>query len=52
VLETKHKDEAAFNSYQSIIEKYPKSGQYNEVLWRQYEIANRFLAGEWFKFGI
>lgn len=48
-LEFKHKDEAAFNAYQKIIEKYPKSGEYNEVLWRQYEIANRFLAGEWFK---
>jgi outer membrane protein assembly factor BamD len=48
-LETQHKDEAAFNAYQRIIEKYPKSGEYNEVLWRQYEIANRFLGGEWFR---
>jgi outer membrane protein assembly factor BamD len=48
-LETQHKDEAAFNAYQRIIDKYPKSGQYNEVLWRQYEIANRFLGGEWFR---
>ena len=48
-FEVKHKDEAAFNAYQQIIEKFPKSGQYNEVLWRQYEIANRFLGGEWFK---
>ncbi len=48
-LETQGKDEAAFNAYQQIIQKYPKSGQYNEVLWRQYEIANRFLNGEWFK---
>ena len=48
-LEVQGKDEAAFNAYQRIIEKYPKSGQYNEVLWRQYEIANRFLGGEWFK---
>jgi outer membrane protein assembly factor BamD len=48
-LETQRKDEAAFNAYQKIIEKYPKSGQYNEVLWRQYEIANRYLAGQWFK---
>jgi outer membrane protein assembly factor BamD len=49
-LESQRKDEAAFNAYQQIIEKYPKSGQYNEVIWRQYEIANRFLGGEWFKF--
>ncbi len=43
------RDEAAFNSYQKIIEKYPKSPQYNEVLWRQFEIAGRFLNGEWFR---
>jgi outer membrane protein assembly factor BamD len=43
------KDEAAFKSYQKIIEKYPKSTQYNEVLWRQFEIAGRFLNGQWFK---
>ena len=43
------KDEAAFNSYQKIIEKYPKSSQYNEVLWRQFAIAGRFLDGELFK---
>jgi len=48
-LEVKHKDEAAFNAYQQIIEKFPKSGQYYEVLGRQYAIANRFLGGEWFK---
>ena len=48
-LEVQHKDEAAFNAYQSIIEKYPKSGEYNEVLVRQYEIANRFLGGQWFR---
>jgi outer membrane protein assembly factor BamD len=48
-LELRHRDEAAFNAYQQIIDKYPKSGQYNEVLWRQYEIANRFLGGEWFR---
>ena len=43
------KSEAAFNTYQNIIEKYPKSTQYNEVLWRQFLIAGRFLDGEWFK---
>ena len=48
-LEAAGKDEAAFNAYQNIIQKYPRSGQYNEVLWRQYEIGNRFLAGEWFR---
>lgn len=48
-LEVQHKDEAAFNAYQNIIEKYPKSGEYNEVLVRQYEIANRFLGGQFFR---
>jgi len=48
-LEEDGKDEAAFNAYQNIIEKYPKSSQYNEVLWRQYGIAGRFLNGEWFR---
>jgi outer membrane protein assembly factor BamD (BamD/ComL family) len=48
-LEIQGKDEAAFNAYQDIITKYPKSGEYNEVLMRQYEIANRFLGGEWFR---
>ena len=48
-LEAKGRDEAAFNAYQHIIEKYPKSGEFNEVLVRQYEIAGRFLAGEWFR---
>jgi outer membrane protein assembly factor BamD len=48
-LEAKHRDESAFNAYQEIIEKYPKSAEYNEVLLRQYQIADRFLAGEWFR---
>ena len=48
-LEATGKDEAAFNAYQNIIQKYPKSAEYEEVLWRQYEIANRFLHGEWFR---
>lgn len=48
-LEVKGKDEAAFNAYQAIIQKYPHSANFEEVSWRQYEIANRFLAGEWFR---
>jgi outer membrane assembly lipoprotein YfiO len=43
------KDEAAFKNYQNIIEKYPKSAEYTEVLRRQYTIAGRFLNGQWFK---
>ncbi len=48
-LEVGRKDEAAFKAYQNIISQYPKSGQYNEVLEREYAIASRFLGGQWFK---
>jgi outer membrane protein assembly factor BamD len=48
-LEAKGKDEAAFKAYQGIIDKYPSSERYEEVMWRQYTIGNRFLAGEWTK---
>lgn len=47
--ELTHNDEKAFKVYQTLIEKYPKAVNYDEVLKRQYEIANRFLAGQWFK---
>ena len=46
-LEAKKRDQAAFKAYQAIVDKYPHSGHYEEVLWRQYDIGNRFLAGEW-----
>jgi len=46
-LEAKGRDEMAFNAYQLIIEQYPKSAEYEDVLWRQYGIADRFLHGEW-----
>lgn len=48
-LEHMRKDQAAFSAYQGMVEKYPGSSRYEEVLWRQYDIANRFLAGEWTK---
>jgi outer membrane protein assembly factor BamD len=48
-LEVNRKDEAAFNAYQHIIESYPRTDQYNDVLRRQYEIGNRYLGGQWFK---
>jgi outer membrane protein assembly factor BamD len=46
-LEVKGKNEMAFDAYQKIIQQYPKSAEYEEVLGRQYEIADRFLHGEW-----
>lgn len=48
-LEAKGRDEGAFHAYQTIIQKYPGSDHYNDVLWRQYDIANRFLGGQFFR---
>ena len=48
-LEIRHRDEAAFNAYQTIMQKYPRSENYEDILWRQYTIAGRFLDGEWFR---
>ena len=42
-------DEKAFREYQRLLEKYPKSVNYQEILSRQYGIANKYLAGQWFK---
>ncbi|MDB6054246.1 MAG: repeat containing protein [Verrucomicrobiales bacterium] len=47
--EAKSMDEKAFKEYQILLEKYPKIGNYDEVLQHQYDIANRFLAGQRFK---
>jgi outer membrane protein assembly factor BamD len=48
-LETIRHDEAAFKAYQNIIKTYPRSDSFNDVLERQFDIANRFLNGEWFR---
>jgi TolA-binding protein len=48
-LEEEKKDEDAFKAYQQLLQKYPKSANYEEVVKRQYDIANRYLAGQWFK---
>ncbi len=47
--EERQQDEKAFKAYQELVEKYPKSANYDEVVERQYIIANRYLAGQWFK---
>jgi len=47
--ELRRQDEKAFKEYQKLLEKYPKVGNYEEVLQRQYAIALRFLGGQWFK---
>lgn len=43
------KDEKAFKAYQRLLEQYPKIDNYDEIVKRQFIIANRFLAGKWFK---
>jgi outer membrane protein assembly factor BamD len=48
-LEERGQDEKAFKAYQQLVEQYPKSANYDEVVERQYTIANRYLAGQWFK---
>ena len=47
--EAQKKDEKAFNAYQEIVEKHPKIANFQEVQERQFEIATRFLNGQWFK---
>ena len=43
------KDERAFKAYQTLIRKYPKAANYEDVLRREFAICNRFLGGERFK---
>lgn len=47
--EAKHQDERAFKEYQKVLDKYPRYVDCDKILARQYEIANRFLAGQWFR---
>jgi outer membrane protein assembly factor BamD len=47
--EAKGQDEKAFKAYQQVIERYPRIDNYQDIVERQFEIANRFLAGQWFK---
>jgi len=49
--ETKGKEEKAFKAYRALLEKQPKIANFDEILQRQYQIANQFLAGKWFKWG-
>ena len=43
------KEEKAFKAYQTLLEKQPKIANFEEILQRQFHIANRFLGGKWFK---
>ena len=41
--------EKAFKAYQTLLEKFPKIPNYQEVLNRQFHIANLYFEGKWFK---
>jgi outer membrane assembly lipoprotein YfiO len=43
------KAEKAFSAYQTLMEKQPKIANFDEILQRQYAIANQFLAGKRFR---
>ncbi len=47
--EERKQDEKAFNAYETLLVKYPKSANADEVQQRQFVIAVRFLHGQWFK---
>jgi outer membrane protein assembly factor BamD len=42
-------DENAFNAYQTLLDRYQKSANAEDVQHRQFVIAVRFLHGQWFK---
>jgi|ERR1017187_1985424 outer membrane protein assembly factor BamD (BamD/ComL family) len=42
-------DQKAFKAYDQLLAKFPKMKTAQEIQGRQFEIANRFLAGEWIK---
>jgi tetratricopeptide (TPR) repeat protein len=48
--EARHKDQKAFAEYQKAAANYAKAQDYGEILTRQFQIANRFLAGQRFRF--
>ena len=41
--------EKAFKEYQKLLEKQPKMVNFEEIERRQFEIANQYLGGKWFK---
>lgn len=48
-LEVRGRDEQAFDNYQELLKKYPRTDNFDEILWRQYDIAGRFYNGEFFR---
>jgi outer membrane protein assembly factor BamD (BamD/ComL family) len=48
--EERGKDQKAFKAYQQLLQKYPKIDNYDEVLQREFAIAEKYLGGKWFHF--
>ena len=49
IYEKRGLEEYAFEEYQTLLDKYPKYEKTEEAQKRMYEIANRFLDGQWFR---
>ena len=47
--EARGQTEKAFQEYQRLLDKQPKIASYQEILRRQCQIANLYLAGKWFR---
>jgi outer membrane assembly lipoprotein YfiO len=47
--EAKGMDEKAFKAYHELVAKYPTVGDFEEIILREFVIADKFLAGQWFK---
>ena len=47
--EGNRRDEKAFKAYQTLVAKHPNYDKYDEVLHRQFQIANKFLNGQRFR---
>jgi outer membrane protein assembly factor BamD (BamD/ComL family) len=47
--EAQGNDEKAYNAYAKLLKDYPRSENVNDVLKRQYLIAQRYLSGQLFK---
>lgn len=47
--EARKQDHKAFQEYQKVLKNYPNVENYESITERQFEIADRFLAGQWFK---
>lgn len=47
--EARRKDEAAFKALQKLVQQYPKEEEFDRVLETQFNIATRFLNGQWFR---